>query len=76
MLEIKTSMEANEEFKIALSTSKSLMLNNSFTSVYSKEYRRMIGGIQYMPLTSIDISFTANRLSQFMHKRALNIGQR
>lgn len=32
------------------------------------EYRQLIGSLQYLAFTRLDISYAVNRLSQFMHK--------
>ena len=38
----------------------------------SSEFRRIIGCLQYLSLTRPDISFSVNKLSQFMHKSTTN----
>ena len=46
----------------------SLSLLDGTTNVDNTKFRRIIGSLQYISLTRPDISFSVNKLSQFMHK--------
>lgn len=62
------NMVGAKDVSTPLSTTQSLHLLDGTTLVDSTEYRRIIGGLQYLSLTHPDISFAVNKLSQFMHK--------
>ena len=51
-----------------LSTTTSLKLVDGTSSTNSTEFRSVIGALQYLSLTKPNISFSVNKLSQFMHK--------
>ena len=51
-----------------LSTTTFLKLVDGTSSTNSTEFRSVIGALQYLSLTRPDISFSVNKLSQFMHK--------
>ena len=51
-----------------LSTTMFLKLVDGTSSTNSIEFRSVIGALQYLSLTRPDISFSVNKLSQFMHK--------
>ncbi|KAF5449859.1 hypothetical protein F2P56_030261 [Juglans regia] len=53
------------------STSTALKLVDGTSSVDSTEFHRVIGAFQYLSLTRSDISFTVNKLSQFMQKSTI-----
>ena len=63
-----TSMSGAKDVSTPLSTTQSLQLIDGTTTVDSSEFRRIIGCLQYLSLTRLDISFAVNKLSQFMHK--------
>jgi hypothetical protein len=63
-----TNMLGAKEVSTPLSTTVALQLIDGTSSVDSTEFRRVIGGLQYLSLTRPDISFAVNKLSQFMHK--------
>jgi len=63
-----TNMLGAKEVCSPFSTSTPLKLNDGTTSFDSTEYRRIIGSLQYLSLTRLDILFAVNKLSQFMHK--------
>ena len=50
-----------------LSTSTTLVLKDNSPPADATEYRRVIGSLQYLSLTSPDISYAVNKISQFMH---------
>jgi hypothetical protein len=64
----KLDMHGAKEVTTLLSTTTVLKLLDGTSSVDSTEYRSIIGALQYLSLTRPDISFTVNKLSQFMHK--------
>ena len=60
-------MDGAKDVTTPLSTSVSLKLNDGSAAVNPTEYRKVIRALQYLSLTRPDISFAANKLSQFMH---------
>ena len=36
------------------------------------QYRQILGSVQYLSLTGLDVSFAVNKLSQFMHRPTIN----
>ncbi|CAH1451689.1 unnamed protein product [Lactuca virosa] len=50
-----------------ITTSEPLTLSSGTLYPSPTEYRALVGALQYLSLTRPDISFTVNRLSQFMH---------
>jgi len=63
----RTCMDGAKDVTTPLSTSVSLKLNDGSAAVNPTEYRKVIGALQYLSLTQLDISFSVNKLSQFMH---------
>ena len=49
-----------------LSTSESLKLSYESYAMEPTQYRQVVVSLQYLALTRPDISFTVNKLSQFM----------
>ena len=64
----KTNMIGAKDVLTPLSTTTSLKLVYGTSSTNSTEFRSVIGALQYLSLTRLDISFSVNKLSQFMHK--------
>lgn len=50
-----------------MSSTEPLLLNDGSPPTNAKEYRQVIGALQYLTNTRPDISFAVNRLAQFMH---------
>jgi hypothetical protein len=63
----RTCMDGAKDVTTPLSTSVSLKLNDGSAAVTPTEYCKVIGVLQYLSLTRLDISFAVNKLSQFMH---------
>ncbi|XP_020532438.2 uncharacterized mitochondrial protein AtMg00810-like [Jatropha curcas] len=55
-----------------LSTSDKLVLCDGSPSADATIYRQIIGALQYLAITRSDVSFTVNRLCQFMHAPTQN----
>lgn len=51
-----------------LSQTTTLQLHDGTPATDPTTYRQMIGALQYLSLTRPDVSFSINKLSQFMHK--------
>lgn len=49
-------------------SSQGSLYENCGSLVDDKVYRRLLGKLQYLSFTRPDISFTVNKLAQFMHK--------
>ena len=52
----------------SLATSHTLTLNVGSILYDPSEYHTMVGRLQYLSLTCLDVAYTVNKLSQFMHK--------
>lgn len=64
----KTNMLHAKPVATPLASSPKLTLNSGTTLSDPREYRQIVGSLQYLALTRPDISYAVNRLSQFMHK--------
>lgn len=49
-----------------MSSSQSLHLHDGFPGTDATKYRQVIGTLQYLSLTRLDISYAVNKLAQFM----------
>ena len=65
---VKTNMQGAKDVSSPMSTSVQLKLIDGTAPCDSTEFRSIIGGLQYLSLTRPDVSFTVNKLSQFMHQ--------
>jgi hypothetical protein len=52
---------------LATSTKVSISASTLLDAEDSSKYRSIIGGLQYLTLTRLDISFAVNRVCQFLH---------
>ena len=50
-----------------LSPTEAFKLHDGTPSVDAMTYRQLLGSMQYLSLTQLDISYVVNKLSQFMH---------
>ncbi|CAE6075150.1 unnamed protein product [Arabidopsis arenosa] len=64
----KTNMLEAKPVSTPMSPSPKLTLCSGQTLDDAKEYRAVIGSLQYLAFTRPDIAFAVNKLSQFMHK--------
>ena len=51
-----------------MASSPKITLNSGVSLSDPTQYRRLIGSLQYLQFTRLDIAYAVNRLSQFMHK--------
>jgi len=61
-------MEGSRPIHTPLSTKPTLQLNDSHPPTDQKQYRSVIGALQYLAITRPDIFFAVNKLAQFMHQ--------
>jgi len=61
-------MEGAKPSLTPLSATATLQLHDGTPSTDATEYRSILGALQYLNLTRPDISFSINKLAQFMHK--------
>jgi len=61
-------MAGAKEAITPLFTTSSLTLTDGSASMDASEYCSIVGSLYYLSLTRPDITFTVNKLSQFMHK--------
>lgn len=64
---MKTNMTGAKEVHSPLSTSTPLHLHDVSILTNVTQYHKVIGALQYFTLTCLDISYTVNKLSQFIH---------
>ena len=64
----KTNMLHAKPVASPLASSPKLTLHSGTTLSDPREYRRVVGSLQYLALTRPDISYAVNCLSQFMHQ--------
>jgi hypothetical protein len=70
----KAGMERCKPVSTPLSTSKKFSAHKG-TSLGAKEatrYRSIVGGLQYLTLTRPDLSFSVNKVCQFLHAPTTN----
>lgn len=61
-------MEDANPVTTPMASSPKLTLNSGITLADPKEFRKLIGSLQYLQFTRLDIAYAVNRLSQFMHR--------
>lgn len=64
----KTNMLDAKTVATPLPSSPKLSLHSGALLQDQKDYRMVVGSLQYLALTRPDISYAVNRLSQFMHR--------
>jgi hypothetical protein len=64
----RANMEGARPIHTPLSTKPTLQLNDGHPPANQKQYRSVIGALQYLPITRPDIVFAVNKLAQFMHQ--------
>lgn len=63
----KTNMLHSKPVSTPMASSPKLTLKSGSPLSDPREYRQVVGSLQYLSLTRPDISYAVNRLSQFMH---------
>ncbi|XP_019093329.1 PREDICTED: uncharacterized protein LOC109129522 [Camelina sativa] len=64
----KTNMQDAKPVLTPMSSSSQLTVLSGTPLADAKEYRMVVGSLQYLAFTRLDIAFPVNRLSQFMHR--------
>lgn len=64
----KTNMLHSKPVSTPMASSPKLTLQSGAHHADPRQYRQVVGSLQYLALTRPDISYAVNRLSQFMHK--------
>lgn len=64
----RTHMTEAKPAPTPLATSPTLTLQSGTPLSDPTEYRTIVGSLQYLSLTRPDITYTVNKLSQFMHQ--------
>ena len=64
----KAKMDGAKDVTTPMATSTPLILSDGSPLTDATTFRQLVGGLQYLSLTRPDISFTVNKLSQFMHR--------
>lgn len=60
-------MSVAKESITPMSSIQSLQLHDNSSSTDATQFRQVLGALQYLPLTWPNISYTINKLAQFMH---------
>jgi hypothetical protein len=65
----RASMHKCKPIKTSLAVSEKLSVNNGSTlgDEEASKYRSIVGDLQYLTLTRLDIAFAVNRVCQFLH---------
>jgi hypothetical protein len=66
----KSNMSEAKPIKTPMSTAHALSLLSGDPLTNPSPYRSLVGALQYLSLTRLDISFAVNKVSQFMHRPA------
>ncbi|KAK0602806.1 hypothetical protein LWI29_037126 [Acer saccharum] len=69
---VKTNMLEAKLVSTPLSLTKSLKLNDGGAPTDATQYRQVVDSLQYLSLTRPNVSFTVNKLSQFIHRPTTN----
>ena len=64
----RTNIEGARPIHTPLSTKPTLQLNDGHPPADQKQYRSVIGALQYLAITRPNIIFVVNKFAQFMHK--------
>ena len=63
----KHNMLASKPIATPLAVDTSLTTTDGYALVNATMYHQVVGGLQHLRMTHLDISFVVNKLSQFMH---------
>ncbi|WKA01579.1 hypothetical protein VitviT2T_019853 [Vitis vinifera] len=63
----KFNLEGIKDSSTPMSSTGHLTLNDGSPPANATQFRSLIGGLQYLQLTRLDIAFAVNKLAQFMH---------